>query len=333
MANDFLARMFILFVTLTTASLGTSYVQMAQVGAAAATSGGKCQQAYQQCMHQAGGLSDPNAGAKKCESTWQTCVKNKCVAKDTASAQQCPKDPDCESSCMEAVSSKDGLQSCCLGTPKHTQDCRKYVDGICNPGTPSERPFELGPGYKEGDIIPPSRPSPTGDDPAMVLNPSSPLSAPKYPEGTTFSENGLPSNAPSTNPTDNMKEVKPDWNFSIQQYAQQLGYQNLPSEYQPAMPYTPSVTDAQFPRNQVTLDGVTYSAPAPVYTNQDGTLSAFSPSGAEPYVPSGVTNLRNPSPVNDYSSGSTFPEPVSSGSNITPISNSCHFNVFGWCVW
>ncbi len=83
---------------------GVGSQSLAHIGAAAsATSGGRCEQTYKQCM------SDPTGFSLACELAWNACVFNKCKAEDTSLGQQCPKDADCELSCTEAATSKQGL--------------------------------------------------------------------------------------------------------------------------------------------------------------------------------------------------------------------------------
>lgn len=317
MLNDLLGRVIALFFGFAAISGGGfDNAQNTQVGAAASTiSPGKCQQAYEKCMHLAGGLADPNMGAKDCDSTWEKCITRKCVVQRTATERSCPKDQDCESFCTEFATSKQGLGLCCLGGPKRNNSCRKEIDYICNPGTPSAHTAFPGAQYNDGDIIPPRGAFPSiSVDPRMSLDPSLSLTNPGYPEATTFSESGLPSNPPSEKPISRMTELDPNW-VNIQQYAQQLGYQNLPPEFQPAMPYTPSVTDSQFPRRSIMQDGVTYSVPTPVYTTQDGGLSASPPNGAQ-----------------SYSGNATFSEPVSAVSPVAAQS-TCHVRFLKWCLW
>ena len=106
---------------------------LAQAAAAAATSGGACEQAYNKCM------TDPNEKDKNmCETNWRNCVIPKCREKTAKGIEQCPKDPDCESSCTEAAYSQSGILGCCVGGPKHSNKCTKLLDGKCVP--PGSKP-------------------------------------------------------------------------------------------------------------------------------------------------------------------------------------------------
>ena len=101
--------------------------QSAAPSTSGATSGGQCQTTYESCLRTA----NSDVLRERCESNWKSCVANKCVEKDTAKADSCPQDSDCEMSCTESVSSTGGLLSCCKGGPQHINMCRKEVDGKC----------------------------------------------------------------------------------------------------------------------------------------------------------------------------------------------------------
>lgn len=263
MTNDLFTSVIGVFVaTIATLYSGTPpLLNSAQVGAAAsATSGGRCERAYQQCM------GNPWQKNKQlCEQTWRTCVSRKCkIGSLSGGIKQCPKDPDCESSCIEFATSKYGLQNCCLIEPVHNESCRKLIDDTCNPSTPSSYILGAGPVYNEGDIIPPQRGTWYTDtdpnfDSKAVVSPSYPLN---YPVGTSFSETGLPSNAPLPNSATPLQEFPPDSAAQQERQFNPSSFENrLPPEYQPDIPYETSLR-INGERIPVQYNGVTYSLPA-----------------------------------------------------------------------
>lgn len=312
MTNDLFATVIGIFVAiLATLQAGTppSVLNSAQVGvAASAQSSGQCQQIYQSCMRGAATL--PNLPEfrgmreQKCEASWKTCVTKKCVVKVSGKIKQCPKDPDCESSCTEWATSKDGLRSCCLGGPEHNIGCRKLIDKVCNPGTPSAYTIFPGTQYSERDIIPPENLSMLGNnlhpnvDSKVMIQPFAPLT---YPQGTTFDEAGMPSNSPLDNPTTYpIQEYSPDGPAQQQRQFDPSSLQNnLPSEYQP-LPgesyLSPnSYTDALAFNNSAYLSSQGSGPPSGLdYTL--GAANGFNP---------GITSFTN------SSFESTFPAPQS----------------------
>ena len=223
--NPFLGLAGIFIAALATLQTGTApALNSTQIGAAAAISGGRCEEIYRLCM------SNPRQTNKQqCESTWNACVKKKCVVKNSGKIKQCPKDSDCETSCIEYATSKDGLRNCCLIEPSHSPPrCRKLIDDICNPGMPDSYINGAGPTYTEGQTIPPKQPiASANSDVPMVIAP--PLT---YPQGTTFDGGGMASQLPNQDPRFPMTEIHPyDYAYS------DTSNQGLPPEYQPSQPY------------------------------------------------------------------------------------------------
>ena len=235
--NAFFGLIGIFIAALTAMQTGTpvSLSNSAQLGAtAAAISRGKCEEMYRACM------SNPiQTNKQRCENVWETCVRNKCVdTEQKGGIRQCPEDPDCESSCTEFVTSKDGLLWCCYHGPQHKNSCPKKIDGECSSApTPQVYP---GPKYNEWDKVPALNKLnySKGNDSSMEIR-----SQMKYPEGTTFSENGMPSNPPSPNP------IYPGTIYTredIQSFADQSPEVSLPPEYQPSLSYQPPLSPDSF---------------------------------------------------------------------------------------
>ena len=243
--NPFVALVGIIVAALTTLQTGTPTVlTSAQVATAAAPiSGGKCEETYRYCM------SDSRQTDKQqCENDWSSCVTQKCTIKVLGLVKQCPTDQDCEYSCTERVTSKDGLRSCCLGGPGgpdgHATSCRKYVDNICNPGKPDAFTTFEGILYDEGQKIPTANTESitnaardTSMDSSMVRMPLL-----TYPKGTTFAADGEASKPALPDPMYPTIEVAPAFpnnrSYSPSPPSQVPDYvQQLPPEYQPTQPY------------------------------------------------------------------------------------------------
>jgi hypothetical protein len=270
-------------------------LQSAGAQGTATPAAGLCQQQYQQCQ------SNPNSNRAQCESMWRSCVSNKCQANDSASVEQCPKDPDCESSCTEDASSEKGVLSCCLGGPQHNNSCPNKIDGTCLTGQASLPAYP--PQYNEWDKIPPlNMPILNNDDNfdfAAVISPDYPLN---YPEGTAFDENGMPSNAPLQNPSYSMTNIPPLYNppsplSQLPDYPTEL---HLPPEYQPVEPYLPAIG----------------SSPLPAPSSNAGANYTVPPASQQaPFFPSQGTFSVNNS--------------ASQQSVATP----CTLSLFGFCLW
>lgn len=289
MAEDLLTRAFALLIAVTAVSFtGPSFQDPTQLVAAVGVySVGQCQQTYQGCMN---APTESRVPGFACEIAWRVCVSKKCKAEDADLGQQCPKDADCESSCTEAATSKQGLLpgGCCYGGPKHNNSCPKLIDGKCSPaGQATPRPVV--PSYDEGDVIPPKQPIASTEnkeiDPRIVVSPDMPRT---YPVGTVFDEKGMPSEPPLPNPTYTMERITPN---SLKGFRYEL-----PAEYQPTQPYRlpEQYTNALAFNNQA-------------YLSSQGSTP---PSGVDYTLGGGNTFTSNPSTFPDGSFDSMFPSPT-----------------------
>lgn len=204
----------------------------------------------------------------------------------------------------------------------HNNPCPTMIDYVCT--KPGEAfPFEGGPTLKEGET-PPDKVQ-DGDFGAEIK----PDGVPKYPEGTTFDEKGVPSQPPLPQPDVAARVLDPEKSEFFQKHFGDFDNppnpndRPLPDEYRPDIPYKPSTGERVFVHG---TDGAIYSVPAetlseaelkvykeyPVYTSPQD----------EPYT--GSPQISG----NEDKSGSTF-----SGEQPKPDPNPCSWSLWGWCLW
>ncbi len=302
-----LAIVLIAFGSLALGSTIFATAKNAQLAAAAASGSGQCEQKYKQCM------SDPKQTNKqKCETDWKICVGKKCVAKDTATVDTCPKDPDCEMSCTESATSQKGLLSCCKGGPKHNNSCQKEIDGKCNPAKqmPSNSGLEQLP-TQSGQQMPPI---PQANGPEQLPQQSEEPTR-NWPECQAFGTcvEQAPSE-PAPQPTQNKS-----WWDNMQQY---LGIS-------PASAPSPDTradnTSPGTPQSSFCCNSYSGSSNDQVQLEQD--IGLLQPS---------EDALRQQNPLSPEQPIYSYPESTFSAQDTlqnAPAANTCHFHFLQWCLW